>query len=280
MTAKRSSLVVILALLSSAVYAEPVRESRDWVQVFDVGGAPTLEVSNIFGDVTVVAGPPGTIELAIESVRSAADAQSFELSKTRIPIVVEQSGDMVIARVGRDQHDWDRVPRCYRCKVEAQFTITVPVNSTIDVGTVNDGLVTVNGVRGSVSASNVNGGIRIAGLAQCRYIKSINGGVMLDYDVRPKEDCDIETINGDIAIRLPAPAALDLAVDLGNGRVRSDFDVAPRAMAATVEQRSRGGKTVYDIQQMAGLRIGSGGAMLKIKSLNGDVRISRSKNDD
>ncbi|MFK8014650.1 MAG: hypothetical protein AB8G17_04360 [Gammaproteobacteria bacterium] len=280
MTMKKPIVALALSGLCVASAAEPLSEASEGLKTFSVGSQPMLEVSNIWGDVTIVSGPPGEIEVAFESIRSAADARNFERSRSVLPLTIEQDGNAVIARVGRQHTNNNYEPNCRRCKLDVQFTITVPQDADIDASTINDGSVTVNDVGGTVSASNINGPIHIAGLERCGDINSINGAVLLDYKIAPDADCAIRTINGDIIVGLPTPPALDLAIDLANGKVRSEFDVAAMAIPATVEQRSRGDKTIYNIEQMAGLRIGSGGATLKITSMNGNVQIARSKNDD
>jgi hypothetical protein len=61
-----------------------------------------------------------------------------------------------------------------------------------------------------------------------------------------------------------------------NGGLFTDFDVQPlAAMPASVERTRRNGRFVYRSDQAASLRIGRGGPLLTLESLNGDVRVLR-----
>lgn len=276
MSAPKRSLL-LAALISSAAAAEPVIEEQDWTESFPVGSKPTLTIDNIWGDVIIRTGSGDAIEMAVQSVRQADDAESFERSKELIPMRVAHDGDDVYFRVGRDQERWWNGERCNGCKVHADLVVTVPENTALDVRTVNDGDVSITGVAGRVTASNVNGSIATWGLGQCEHVETVNGDVEVRFAKSPASNCHIETVNGDIELSLSRGTDANFAVSLFNGKLRSNVDLSPNALPATVERRSRNGRTYYDIEQLAGLQLGSGGNTLTLKSLNGDVIVSRSQ---
>ena len=90
----------------------------------------------------------------------------------------------------------------------------------------------------------------------------------------PTQDCDFETVNGDITLKLPDAVGLDAAISTFNGRIVSDFDVDPLAMPARVEETTEDGRYQYRIEQPAGVRLGDGGPTFSFSSLNGDIRIT------
>jgi DUF4097 and DUF4098 domain-containing protein YvlB len=175
---------------------------------------------------------------------------------------------------GWEVQRWRHDP-CRGCRAEYQFDVVVPEEAAIDVGTVNDGRVDVAGVSGPVTAHNVNGPILLAGLASCASVEAVNGDVELEFGRAPGGACRVDTVNGDITVRVPRGADLDLSLDLFNGRIVSDFDVEPLALPAVVETSADEDGHEYRISQAAGLRIGRGGPMFTIASLNGDVSIQK-----
>ncbi|MEO0574428.1 MAG: hypothetical protein AAF004_03120 [Pseudomonadota bacterium] len=268
-------LVLLCASLTSA-HAEPVVEKKDWRQTFVVGDAPTLKIDNIWGDINIVTGDSGRITMSFSTERRAANQEDFELSKTLIPLHIDNQGNDVIVRVGRNDRQWSREQRCDRCRLHVDLMVVVPPRTRLDVSTINDGDIQVSGVSGIVSAQNINGAVSTSGLRQCDKIEALNGDINAQFSQEPALDCLIETLNGDIRLSLPDGVSVDFAVETGNGKIRSDLDLSSRDMPAKVERQHSNGRYQYDIEQLAGLRVGSGGNTLTIKSLNGDIRLTRS----
>ena len=156
-----------------------------------------------------------------------------------------------------------------------QFDVAAPADTQLDVSTVNDGRVEIEGISGQVSAANVNGPIAVSGLRNCVNLNSVNGEVSLGFTVSPATDCRIETINGDVTLALPDDSGLDVAMDLFNGRMLTQLPVDALALPATVEHIETGGHHKYRIEQQAGVRIGAGGPKFTISSMNGDIRIQK-----
>lgn len=269
---------LLLAVLSSAgAIAAPVTEQRDWNETFDVGSDPVLSIDNIWGDITIKAGGGDRIEMSIRIVRQADDQESFDRSLEQIPLAIEQHGNGVSLRVGRDYRGWRDRPRCNGCKLRVDLVVSVPADASLDVSTVNDGDIVIAGITGRVTAANVNGSVSVGGLTQCIDVETINGDLEIEFVMSPQTDCRIETLNGDIDLSLSADADVRFAVELSNGKLRSTLDLAPYAIPASVSQTTRDGRNYYNIEQLAGLQLGRGGRTLTLKSLNGDVRVAGSK---
>jgi hypothetical protein len=66
-----------------------------------------------------------------------------------------------------------------------------------------------------------------------------------------------------------------MAMDLFNGRLLTQLPVDSLALPATVEHTESNGRHQYKIAQQAGVRIGTGGPMFTISSINGDIRIQK-----
>ena len=138
-----------------------------------------------------------------------------------------------------------------------------------------DGPVDIEGVTGSVSASNVNGPVKVGDIHECTSIESVNGKVDVSFATSPVSDCSIETINGDITLDVPEGTGLDIKLDLFNGDLSSQLTVGPLELPAMIEHTMENGHDQYRIQKFSGLRIGAGGPTYSISSMNGDVRIQK-----
>lgn len=269
-------LAAIVISASGAAAASPVNENRAWTEVYPVtGAAPRLEVSNIWGGVRVRVGEPGVITVAVTESRSAPDQARFDYSQEVLSLDVKADATGVALLVGNHDDSWWQRKDCHDCRVDYQFDIAVPPDTVVDVGTVMDGKVDVHGVAGAISAKNVNGPIVIDGVSNCVDIGNVNGPITMGFTHAPRQDCRIETVNGDVTLDMPENTSLDVSLDLFNGRVSSELPVGQFELPASVETIVEDGRTRYRIQQLAGIRIGAGGPVYSVASINGDLHIKK-----
>jgi hypothetical protein len=271
-------MLALLALADNA--AASVTDQKTWSQSFPVtAAAPRLLIDNIWGNVRVRVGAAREIAVTVDEKRSAPSQELFELSKQTLFLDIQADGEGVAMVVGKpdDPSVRPRVNRCRGCRVDYQFEVTVPPGTQIDVSTVTDGTIDVAGGGGAVSASNVNGPVAVKDLQDCSAIETVNGAVEVSFARAPSRDCSIKTINGDITLTVPGGTGLDAALSVMQGTVLSEFDLEPLALPAKIDQRKEEGRFVYHIEQAAGIRLGTGGPTFSIESLNGDLRIRKSK---
>ncbi len=270
----RIILGVVVLLASTPAFAELVSDSRVWTERYRVDGpSPTLTINNIWGSIRVRTGEPGEIAVTVDERRTAPTQALFERSLEILSLNVDADTEGVYMQVGDVERDWRRRNRCRGCRVDYQFVVVVPPGTIVDVGTVNDGRIDIADVAGAVTASNVNGPVVVAGIRECTAVESVNGRVDLKFARPPNQDCAVETINGDITLGLPSGSGLDLAFDLYNGRIRSEMEVDALTLPAKVTRTEYDGGYRYQVEQLAGVRVGRGGPTFSMTSLNGDVRI-------
>lgn len=127
------------------------------------------------------------------------------------------------------------------------------------------GEVEASGIGGDLKAKTVSGAITVVDGA-CRWLdaKTVSGDVLLDLDLDRTGVYEIVTVSGDVALRLKDPSVLVEATSL-SGDVASDFDLR--------WDDHRGGR-----KRMRG-RIGDGEARLFVKTVSGDLRLFRRRNE-
>ena len=275
----KTSLTLMAALVLSIVTANaaaPVTEQSTWTETYIVQTAsPQLVIKNIWGGVKVRTGEEGRISVSATELRSAPDQERFERSLETMTLDVQSDVNGVTFIVGNPDERWHRMNRCDGCRLDIQFEVLVPSGTIVDVGTVMDGRIDIEGVTGIVTARNVNGPIKVDDIQDCEAIESVNGRVHVGFSRSPARDCNIETINGDITLDIPVGTGLDVTLDLFNGKVVSEFVAGPLDLPATIEHTTENGHNQYRIQKLSGLRIGAGGPIYSIASINGDVRIQK-----
>ena len=275
---KMINFTSLALLIGNTCYAaERVEKSKTWTETFPVrSDNPSLKIDNIWGDVNVRPGKSGEILVTIAEHRSAPDQRRFDRSLETLDLNIEADDSGVDLYVGNHDRDWRGRNNCRGCEVNYQFDVVVPLDTYLDVSTVNDGDIDIAGIKGNVSADNVNGSIAVAGMYNCDELNSVNGEVDLAFKKKPGENCDISTINGDITLTLPKDTGIDVAMDLFNGHMLTQLPVDPLSLPAKVEHTEKNGRHQYRIEQHAGVRIGAGGPIFTISSMNGDIRIQKS----
>jgi hypothetical protein len=275
---KTQATLAALALLALGTANATVSDQKTWSDTYPVTApVPKLLIDNIWGNVRVRSGSTREIVVTVSEKRSAPTQELFDLSKETIYLDVQADAAGVSLIVAKPERMMGRRDRCRDCRVDYQFEDTVPTGTDVDVSTVTDGGIDVAGTGGPVNASNVNGPVAARDLQDCAQIESVNGAVDVSFARSPSRDCSIKTINGDITLTVPGGTGLDAALSVMQGNIVSEFDLEPLALPAKIDQRKEEGRFVYHIEQAAGIRLGSGGPTFSIESLNGDLRIRRSK---
>ena len=152
--------------------------------------------------------------------------------------------------------------------VSVEFHVRVPRRLLqARVSTVN-GSVRLRAVEGAGELRSVNGNVELFDGAGRFSARSVNGNIYLELrhlgfgdGARPEGNTDgmfVETVNGTVVLRIPANAAADLDVRAVNGDFRSDLPIERNGAA--------GGRGVRG-------RLGAGGQALKIRTMNGGIRL-------
>lgn len=265
-------------IVTSPAWSDAVTRMDSFTQVYEVTTkTPALEVSNIWGDVRVRPGKAGQIVVSVKEDRRAANQRNFDRSLELIQLNVEADDDSVYLRVGNPEERWSQTNQCRDCRVEYQFDIEVPPDAVLDVSTVNDGAIDVSSIRGVVNAGNVNGPVYVESIQNCQEIRTVNGPVNVSFAVAPRKDCSFMTVNGDVTVTVPSDGALEVSADLFNGDIYSEFTVEPMSRATEVERVNKKGKNKFVLKKSSGFRIGTGGPLYSVKSMNGDLSIRKAQ---
>jgi hypothetical protein len=269
-----------LAMASWAAQAEslPVETTQHRLQ-FAGPGPHVLEVRTIHGVIDIEGYDGPDVEMTVRKTVSGRNADDLE--RGRREVVLETTDNAAtISAIGRYQHrttcgeesnqrnhDWPRYD------VRFDFKIRVPRNTRIVLCTINEGTVTVKGIRGDFIVRSVNGPISLSDMGGSGEATTVNGAVTASFVDAPRGDSLFRTINGDIVLKMPDAFAADLDLKTFNGGLYTDFDAQPRAIKTTAEPERKDGKLVYKTNEFATVRIGNGGPRLTLDTFNGDARV-------
>jgi hypothetical protein len=162
----------------------------------------------------------------------------------------------------------------------SDLTVQTPVNTSLNVKTLNGGQITIEGVSGDVEAQNLNGAVTIRSVSGAVVAHSLNGSVTVTMaGVKPATPMSFSSLNGTIDVTLPPSVAADFSMKTNHGEIYSDFDVTMKASPKPVVEQSDSKKGKYRVKT-DGAVVGSvngGGPDFKFTTMNGNIYIRKTK---
>jgi DUF4097 and DUF4098 domain-containing protein YvlB len=152
----------------------------------------------------------------------------------------------------------------------------VPFGMNLHISTVNNGVITVNNVSGTLHLNNVNEEITIKNAKGTTFAHTINGDVTVSYLANPPEESSYYTINGSIRVSYQPGLSADLNLKSMNGDFFTDFPDAQSLPASVTKVHEKKGEgLVYKLNATTSIRFGKGGRTFKFETLNGNIYIKK-----
>lgn len=241
MTRAVLGLLVVLCLAVPGVAADEIFERS-----VPLAAGGTFMLANVNGSVHVDGWDKDMVEIrALKSARRNAEDLG------RVQIDVETRPGFVAVRTRYPQHEGVDVAVDYQVRVPARVILS-------SVETVN-GTVRVSGVEGSGELRSVNGNVEMfEGLGHFSA-RTTNGNVRMELRrLTDSGSLALETVNGSVVLALPAGSQADLDVRSLNGDFFSQLPVT-----VLVSQGSHGFRG----------RLGRGGSAVRLRTVNGGIRV-------
>jgi DUF4097 and DUF4098 domain-containing protein YvlB len=221
---------------------------------FNLASGADVHVSNINGDVHVERGAGSTFTARYEK------SGSGDLDAVRVLARHTASGGVEICvryDNANDCHtDADNVNNN---NARVDITVGVPAGARVDVAAVN-GKIEAR-ADGLVSAHSVNGRIDIDA-ADVDRVETVNGAIDIRlHDARSNRALRVKTVNGRIAVHVPAASGLNVHASVLNGDIMID--------GLTVKRPQYGPGASAD-----GV-LGDGRRPVELKALNGNIQLER-----
>lgn len=248
----------------------------------DAAGS-TLFIYNISGFIKVEGYAGNKVLLEMDKTITADDDKTLETGKKEFRLAFDERTDTIMAYIAepydsrprrRWQYNDDRREIDYNYNVD--FTVKVPFGMNLHISTVNDGIITVNNVSGTLNINNVNEEISVKNAKGTTFAHTINGDVSVNYLTNPPEESSYYTINGNIHVSYQPGLSADLQFKSMNGDFYTDFQEVERLPAmVTKVQEKKGDGIVYKLNAITSIRFGKGGKIFKFETLNGNVYIKK-----
>ena len=276
-------LFVSTTLVPLSLYGQThTEEIKRTLQFAQADSDNMLILKNISGDVRVVGYDGDELRLTVQKKVRADNQEDLARAQEEVQLVTDVDSGVAwvyleapfikTKRKGRDLHfQMRRDDDDYHFRFD--FTVEVPRQTNLRVGTINEGEVSVENIDAQkIEVNNINGPIRCASISGTTRAQTINGEIDITYAEAPTEKCSYQTINGEITVRFPEDLSADVRFKSMHGDLFTDFpNVAYLPAQVQTDQSQSGQKTTYRIDKSTQVRIGDGGPRLDFEVLNGSV---------
>ena len=278
-TTTMAALALMLAAPALGAQQEYGRDSDTWRWDGRVESGRWMNVFNVNGSVDFAPSSDNMVHLIAEKRSNGRGMDDIHYE------VVQAGGNVTICAI------WDNSSRCEDGGTQSmrrngnnenhssvKITVQVPRNVKVGAHSVNGG-VSVRDVGTEVRASTVNGGVNVRNATGPIRATTVNGGVNATTSVGPvtaetvngnvdarmaslqgDDDMSFKTVNGSVAIYVPARFDADFRFDSVHGGIDSDF---PMTLSGRWGPRHAAGK------------IGNGGRDLRASTINGSIELRR-----
>ena len=154
--------------------------------------------------------------------------------------------------------------------------LKIPQDVKLQLGTVNDGEVIVENVRGELEVNNVNDKITLTNISGSVVANTVNGDVNVTFKaIDPKAPMAFSTLNGDVNVTLPSDTKANLKLKSDNGDVFSDFDIDIDKTPSKVDKTTEPGMYKIKKDDWVYGKINGGGPEMMMKNMQGDIYVKK-----
>lgn len=241
-----------LLLVLGLAQAPAATQAREiWRMRYALPAGSRVTVINVQGSIQVDGWDRAEVELTVIKAAGSPGA-----SLADVDIAVEWRSDSLRVRTLYSGESDQPVTVDYRLRVPRQVRLE-------GLRTVNGDIVVQN-LEGSVEARTLNGHIEQAGIAGSVVARTLNGNVRVALRALPEGagTVQLESVNGDINLLLPAAADAELELSTVAGRIASDLLFSAASAPDDTAVRAR---------------LGRGGVSVRLRTIRGNIRVAENQ---
>ncbi|MEN6309989.1 MAG: DUF4097 family beta strand repeat-containing protein, partial [Acidobacteriota bacterium] len=165
-------------------------------------------------------------------------------------------------------------------KQAIDLIVQVPVSSSLEIRSMNDGSIVVENVSGNLEVQNQRGPITLRNVSGNVVANTMSGDIeAVMTRVAADKPLAFSTMNGDIDVTFPADLKASVKMKTRQGIIYSDFDVVLKPTPQKVEEAATPERGKYRISFDKGIfgAINGGGQEITFTSSMGNIFIRKKK---
>ncbi len=213
---------------------------------YPLGDNATVSLTNITGNITIEGWDQPQAE-----VRVTKEGGS-EQDRQAVQIKLNSSNDLLSLETSPTRSS----------PVETHYELKLPTHVRAVKIKSADSAVKLSQMTGAITVSVQGSSIELKDISGAVRTKIVKGETKATLSQNPGEPQELSSISGDIELRLDGDIHADIIAETIDGEIEADDDLELK-----IEKRVVG--------QSATVRIGRGGVAVRIKTINGDIRIKK-----
>jgi hypothetical protein len=266
----------LTAGLGALAWAQDAQPDRVTMPFRDASKPRTLVVNVPNGNITI-RGYEGN-DAIIEGNTNSDGAPRTRIRSSQPPPGMHRIGETGTGLDVTEENNVVTVRSGFTRRVD--LLIQVPVQTSLNLKTLNGRSVVVENISGEIEAENMNGSVTMTNVSGSVLANSMNGRITVSLDrVTPGKSMSFSTMNGAVDVTLPADikARLKMKTDNGDIYVDDGFDVKIEGGATpqTDDQRKSGGRYRIRLDRTTYGSINGGGPEIQFTTYNGSIMIHK-----
>jgi len=236
------------------------------VSVLASGERPSVMIGGVEGPPLMVAHEAGMLSITHENLwEGVLSWLRTQRCRASITVTVPHDCPITLNLVSADAVVTGMTARTSIKSASGDVTLD-EVSGAIDANTVS-GAIEAQGLNGTVSFTSVSGDLSMAGGSIERLsARAVSGRIAADVNLVDDTRIDVNTVSGEVALRIPGTADADVTLTSAAGRIEASFPELgrqERPMARTV----------------AG-KLGTGTGRLTVNTVSGQITLLGRDDDD
>lgn len=164
--------------------------------------------------------------------------------------------------------------------VATDLVIQVPATAALEVRSMMDGAVLVEGISGEIDINNVNGPVTLKNVSGTTLVHTVNGDIEASLArIAADKPLSFSTMQGDIDVTLPAGVKASFKMKSDQGEIFTDFDVNMTRRPARSDAPERTERGTYRIAFDRSLlgTVNGGGPEISFTTFAGNIYIRKGK---
>lgn len=225
---------------------------RDQIQQkYELAPGARVEVGGINGPVKIETADTKIAEVYIERTASCQEALD------RRKVNIEADANRLSIHIETVEHNF--LAKLFGSRASERVTLKLPRQISLAAKGINGSFV-VGEIEGPIELGGINGKVNVANATGSATFKGINGNIFAGLKNIGQEGITLTGINGNIELQVPADLNADFDAHGMNGRLIADLP------NVSIDKSKRGNYWA---------RIGSGGAGITAKGINGNIRLTQ-----
>ena len=223
------SLLIAVAMALLAASAARAEEATDTVAFSDLSKPGTLKIRVARGDVTIHGADVKEISVKSESKRES------KVRKDGLRVVTASSTFTLtekdnVASLESGMKSWSGG--------NSDFTVTVPMNTSIVVSNSWGGDIKIGDVSGDLDVRSMNGEVKLTNVRGGVSVETMNGEIHASIaEFHAGKALTFSSMNGEVSLKVPEDGKANVRFRTHNGTILTDFD--EKALVTVTESSKR-----------------------------------------